>query len=43
MDAAAAKFGNHGGHLASVRRHLELNGSMHVGVLKSQWTGAIKL
>ena len=43
MDAAAAKFGNHGGGLASVRRHLELNSSMHISVRKSQWTGAIEL
>lgn len=43
MNAVATKFGNHGGHLASVRRHLELNRSMHIGVLKSQWTGTIKL
>ncbi len=36
MDAAAAGFGNQGGHLVSVHRHLELNGSMHVDVLESQ-------
>ena len=41
MDAAAPGFGNQDGHLASVQCHLELNGSMHVDVLESQWTDAI--